>query len=67
MTRGAFDEFADYCGCCGNPCVGDWCCGCASHVTRWGPPWERTYFAQHDKECPFTNAPPKKRKPKRVA
>ncbi len=44
-----------HCGCCGRPTPdGEWCLRCAQHL---GPshlsPWDRTYFGQHGKECPF--------------
>lgn len=50
-----------YCGCCGNE-IGqgprsdpDWCSRCQSHIKgyTWAPPWERTFFAQHKRDCPF--------------
>ena len=46
-----------YCGCCGSKRVGeleDWCAACKEHVAKGGSLWDRTYFAQHDKPCPFT-------------
>ena len=51
-----------YCGCCGceiPPKDEDlmWCKRCDKHVlhpkNRWIPWHERTYFAQHGKDCPF--------------
>ena len=48
-----------YCGCCGRE-IGagtrtdpEWCADCKPHL-RCGPlfaPWQRTYFAQHGKDC----------------
>ena len=50
-----------YCGCCGRE-IGagtrtdpEWCADCKPHLRR-GPlfaPWQRTYFAQHGKDCPW--------------
>lgn len=47
----------NFCGCCGRSHKsGDihWCKDCLAHVrpARYGAPWERTYFAQHGKDCP---------------
>jgi hypothetical protein len=51
----------DYCGCCGRETPGSvWCTDCRGHIK---PPalgqtqWERTWFAQHEKECPFMFEP----------
>lgn len=50
-----------YCGCCGNE-IGNstrsdphWCQRCLPHIKRhtWAPPWERTFFAQHKRDCPY--------------
>jgi len=47
----------DYCGCCGNPCRGEFCLKCRPHIApQLGSrlhAWERTYFAQHHTDCPF--------------
>jgi hypothetical protein len=47
----------DHCGCCGRPISNqEWCTDCAKHLLpyqRGLPPWDRTYFAQHGKDCPF--------------
>lgn len=46
-----------YCGCCGRQ-IGErelWCRDCTAHVKHTSEPiWERTYFAQYGKDCPFT-------------
>jgi len=50
----------DYCGCCGREVFDSaslfaWCAQCLSHLAQpaSNPPWERTYYAQHGKDCPF--------------
>jgi len=47
----------DYCGCCGNEVpYGEWCLKCTAHLKpaeRGLSMWDRTYFAQHGKDCPF--------------
>lgn len=45
-----------WCGCCGRPCDETvlWCLDCAAHVGRRGQPHERTWFAMHGEDCPFT-------------
>jgi hypothetical protein len=49
----------DYCGCCGRECRRGhlWCQDCEAHLLPSEPrhrfSHERTYFAQHGKECPF--------------
>lgn len=48
------------CGCCGNP-VGfvrdqfdrEWCKNCEGHVLSYGQMYDRTYFAQFNRECPY--------------
>lgn len=49
--------YADCCGCCGRELkrdVGGWCPDCAKHLLPANvPPWDRTYFAQFGKPCPF--------------
>lgn len=66
MTR-----LLDYCGCCGRRCPSceEWCDDCKLHLLPSGPPWERTYFAQHGKPCPlsvlYLDREIKKRKQKR--
>ena len=52
-----------YCGCCGRELDGNsdlWCKRCAEHVhpDRGVRLWDRTYFAQHGKYCPFQIPPP---------
>jgi len=49
-----------YCGCCGRR-SGEgsdptffWCAKCRKHVLDYGPPWEKTYYAQRGKDCPFS-------------
>jgi hypothetical protein len=45
-----------YCGCCGRETLNDWWCHeCKAHVDPivTKPPHERTYFAQHQRDCPF--------------
>lgn len=55
----------DYCGCCGREMRGGgWFCrDCAGHVLPVNDgtfsgrsPWDRTYFAQHKRDCPFGSA-----------
>lgn len=48
-----------FCGCCGNQLRtnAQWCGSCRRHVLNGAAaaglaPWERTYFAQHDEDCP---------------
>lgn len=56
----------NYCGCCGRPVAdldADWCAECDFHVlpeltydvagSHRRLPYQRTYFAQHKKRCPF--------------
>jgi len=46
----------NYCGCCGNEIpFGDWCLKCTKHIlqNRYISIWERTYFAQYNKDCPY--------------
>ena len=53
-----------YCGCCARPIIGTaiWCGDCnREHIIQGGARcflalWERTYYAQYEKECPFTEA-----------
>jgi len=49
----------DFCGCCGRPAVGDWCLECRAHLLSalGRAPWDRTYYAQHGTDCPFTEKP----------
>lgn len=52
------DAETGYCGCCGGDLDGNsdlWCKRCADHVLpdRGVRLWDRTYFAQHGKDCPF--------------
>jgi predicted amidophosphoribosyltransferase len=45
-----------YCGCCGDgpiPDTAEWCRRCVDHVSDDGPPWERTWSAQHGEPCLF--------------
>lgn len=54
---GKFAYRGNYCGCCGRECESqEWCLDCAKHLhhNEHLPPWERTYFAQHKIECPFS-------------
>lgn len=50
-----------YCGCCGTEIQhGDWCLKCSQHLlpaNRGLPIWERTYFAQFGKDCPYQEKP----------
>lgn len=43
------------CGCCGREIgeIAEWCKDCEKHVTKAVDPWDRTYFAQFNKGCPF--------------
>ncbi|MFR9807092.1 hypothetical protein ACL02T_33065 [Pseudonocardia sp. RS010] len=59
MTKAMREQL--YCGCCGTE-LGrstrsdpDWCKRCLPHIKRHteAPLWERTYFAQHKRDCPF--------------
>ncbi len=59
-------ESWSFCGCCGREMscsiqdgVAEWCFDCYQHIRRYGggPPWDRTYFAIHGKECPFAESP----------
>lgn len=46
----------DYCGCCGRETKGHstfWCRECAGHLGAGDYPHERTFYAQHQKPCPF--------------
>ena len=49
-----------YCGCCGyNKLPGTvafWCEECSPHIGTGGAPWNRTYGAQFDEECPVALA-----------
>lgn len=62
-TQPELDEVDElFCGCCGNG-IGrstrsdpDWCRRCKPHVRTYPaslPPWERTYYAQHKRDCPY--------------
>lgn len=45
---------ACFCGCCGNETDGgDWCRKCRSHVAKTGTMYERTFYAQNGRECPY--------------
>lgn len=47
--------YHSYCGCCGqrNDERREWCDACEGHVADVkGPPWVKTYFAQHGTPCP---------------
>jgi len=46
-----------YCGCCGGEMETQtqiWCNRCKAHVLKGVPFWEATWYAQHEKYCPFT-------------
>lgn len=46
----------NFCGCCGIEIseFDCWCVRCSGHIANYLlPPWERTYFAIHNKDCPF--------------
>ena len=47
----------DYCGCCGRPMERSYnlfCNDCNDHIDKDAEFfWERTYFAQHGRNCPF--------------
>ncbi len=46
---------SNYCGCCGRHTSGEWCHDCQSHLLPRGrDACERTYFAQHGRDCPYT-------------
>lgn len=45
----------DCCGCCGRE-IGEtqiWCADCDRHIAKHGELWDRTYWAQYGKACPF--------------
>ncbi len=59
-------KYKSYCGCCGNTCSqSDWCNRCLDHVKPqrklallsfcgyYLPDWERTFYAQHERNCPY--------------
>ncbi len=48
-------EEGTYCGCCGRDIEerAMWCGDCLSHVTNTGPFWDRTYYGQFERTCPF--------------
>lgn len=48
------------CGCCGQDCPDGelWCLACRAHVGAGGRVCDRTYFAQHGVDCPYTPKPP---------
>lgn len=44
----------EHCGCCGRETIGEWCLRCRQHILKAPlPPWDRTYFAQFKRFCPF--------------
>jgi len=45
----------NYCGCCGRPTSNYiWCDDCKAHIADHHRDFhERTYFAQHGKDCPY--------------
>ena len=49
-----------FCGCCGRQIKSDyWCKDCVKHLLpRKGRcvngPWDRTYYAQYNKNCPYS-------------
>ena len=46
-----------YCGCCGGEMETQtqvWCNRCKAHVLPDVPFWDATWYAQHEKYCPFT-------------
>lgn len=47
----------NFCGCCGRESgMHDWCKRCVAHILpqRFGfAAWDRTYYAQHQRDCPF--------------
>ena len=53
------EDEQEYCGCCGNEIIGFgpgwWCRRCMTHVEhgRRVPAWDRTFFAQHKRDCPY--------------
>lgn len=52
MSEKGYPE-QDYCGCCSRECFGLWCHDCQQHIQPSGHLWNQTYFAQHNKACPF--------------
>ncbi len=45
-----------WCGCCGRQRKGhddNFCEECLLHVRSAGAPWDRTYFAQFNEDCPL--------------
>ena len=47
----------DYCGCCGIEIEGqgNWCKNCLPHIIdTHQAPWNNTYFAQFNQDCPFS-------------
>lgn len=50
-------EDRHYCGCCGGEMESQtqvWCNRCKAHVLPDVPFWDATWYAQHEKYCPFT-------------
>ena len=46
----------EWCGCCGRErkgCDDSFCEDCLLHVRQAGAPWDRTYFAQFNVDCPL--------------
>ncbi len=56
---GSFVDHTDHCGCCGVEISADqWCARCKRHLlANHLPPWERTWFAQFGKQCPYDPYP----------
>lgn len=53
-------EVRNYCGCCARVIRGvgallsaEWCRDCSLHVAKEGQAYDRTYFAQTGRECPY--------------
>lgn len=47
-----------YCGCCGNETENAhyWCNKCKPHIRKASvPPWDQTYYAQYEEDCPYAN------------
>lgn len=58
------EQETSYCGCCGQQNDTDifWCDDCYTHLDFSQKSynkhlWERTYYAQYEKPCPFANIP----------
>jgi hypothetical protein len=61
---GPYTTARNFCGCCGASLArgrpdDDWCTPCKKHIAPVvlqgvrNAPWDRTYFAQFKKDCPY--------------